>query len=303
MTTPGRGAPPRPGDGNEPIRSPRGRLVGELGFLLEVADRAPSPLNVRPWRLRGRDGGLDLMIDIEKIQRRGPASLRQCHIACGTALFNLRVAVGHLGLEARVELLPDHTNPALVARVEPGPARSPLAGDEDLFTAIMRRRTRREPFGPAELPEDRVAGFLGSVSSEGAVLLPMNADRLRVLDRLLSDADAASPVDPARDLGMRAAWSGTSEGPPVYGLCTFHDHASDWLRAGQGLMRLLLTTSADDIQARLFTLALEDPDRRERVRRLACAGRHPQLIVQLGYAGKTPPSAPRKAPYVSRCHG
>jgi hypothetical protein len=268
-------------------RSISGRLYDELPLLVELADHAPSPRDLKPWRLRARDGGVDLFLDAAKvssttIDSEGPASRRQSLIACGAALFNIRVAMGHLGIEPRVALLPDPGTPDLLARLEPAEARAPESPEEELLIAMLRRHTSRGTFELGALPEPLIDRLAAAAVAEGAVLMPAAGVSGSPLDRLLAAADSGSPDDPARQLGLRAPWLDVSARATVRVVCTSNDAPADWLRAGQGLQRLLLTATTHGSQARFFTLALEDRALRERVRREVCSGRHPQVVLELG---------------------
>ncbi|MGH8968692.1 MAG: hypothetical protein ACRDV1_01950, partial [Actinomycetes bacterium] len=192
-------------------RSPRAAghaLLDELDFLMEAASRAPSPGNRRPWRFRARDGGLDLLCADHPGGAQGLAGHacdRQDVIACGAALFNLRLATGHLGVEPRVAVLPIPEAPQLLARLEPGGGRAPRADEEDLLGAVGRRRTRRDAFDRSYLPPPLLDHLAAAVAAEGAALLSVPVGpRLAALDEQLSAAEDSSDRDPARPQGLRA---------------------------------------------------------------------------------------------------
>jgi hypothetical protein len=218
-------------------------------------------------------------------------SHRQAVIACGAALLNVRITLGHLGLEPRVATFPDVTRPDLVGRVEASTSRPPLAEEERLITAILRRRTRREPFLVGSVPAFALEQLGEAVAAEGAQLLQIRGVRAAELDILLAETDTTAKSDLATAAGLRAAWAPDGNRGGVAVLCTTRDEPADWLRAGQALQRLLLEATLRDIDARMFTLALEDDEQRDQVRRQACAGRWPQLVLELGRDGWMSPEA------------
>ena len=273
-----RGARPRPRrDQPEPDRWAEGR-----SFLVELAGHAPSAVNSRPWRMRARARGVDLLVDVVKVTGRGTEGRRQALIACGAALFNLRLGVAHLGFEPVVTLPLDGD---LLARVEPGEPREVSRDVIDLVDAVDRRRTRRDPFERTFLPapiRDRLAA---AVAAEGAVLIGVPpGPRRDALDRAMRIATRLSPRDPARLRGLRADWPGDAPAT-IEVLATEADTERDWLRAGQALQRMLLTATTDWVQVRFFSLALEHAELREAVREQVTSGLPPHLVLELGHAG------------------
>ena len=88
------------------------RLAGEL---LRAATAAPSMHNTQPWQFRVRHAGgtIELWADPGRTLPLGDPHGRAVHIACGAALFNLRVAAAVAGLEPHLRLLPDPGQPLL----------------------------------------------------------------------------------------------------------------------------------------------------------------------------------------------
>jgi hypothetical protein len=250
-------------------------------LIVAAAGHAPSAMNTRPWRLRSRGRGFDLLLDEVNASRRGSEAGRQATIACGAALFNLRLATMRLGYEPVV------TIPAggdLLARIEPG-ARRPLDPVEsDLFDAVDRRRTRRRPFERTFVPAALRGLLAATVAAEGAELIAVPPGGSRNgLDRIMAVAARLGAHDPARARGLRADWPG-SRPATVEVLSTRSDEPADWLVAGQALQRLLLTATRQWVQVRFFTSALEHSELREEVRQRVTPGRYPQVVLELGQA-------------------
>ena len=262
--------------------SPAGRLFDELDLLVELADLAPSPLALCPWRVRVHDGAVELRVDAAKVADSGPADRRQSTIACGAALLDLRLGVVHLGMKPHVAVLPDADEPDLVARITVSAAHAALPHEERLLAAMLRRSTRRTPFAGGTLDPDVQQVLFEAAGEEGAALQHVDGVRAAELDILLSETEVTTTADPARRAGLRAPWATNAHRGSVHIVCTSHDDPADWVRAGQGLQRVLLEATHHDVAARFFTMALEDPHQREQVRRLACAGRFPQVVLELG---------------------
>ena len=67
--------------------------------LIEAATAAPSVHNSQPWRFvaRSADRVIEIYADPARTLRRGDPRGRAVHIACGSALFNLRLAIAQAG--------------------------------------------------------------------------------------------------------------------------------------------------------------------------------------------------------------
>lgn len=75
---------------------------------------------------------------------------------------------------------------------------------------------------------------------------------------------------------------------------TFADQPIDRLRAGQAMQRVLLTATADGIDASFISQPVEVPAIRARLRDLLGGGLWPQIVLRLGYG--TPVAwTPRRA--------
>ena len=203
-----------------PIRTPD---TTSLTSWVAEATRAPSMHNAQPWRFRYEeaDGRLSLRIDPGRRMPHTDPSARGLHIGGGAALFNLRVAAAQAGWEPQVRLLPDAVDPealAVITFVENG-ERDDIA---DLYPAIGRRHTSREPFSDEAVAEALLDGLRGAALVEGARLdLPGDWQVQAVLD-LVWDAEHAEELSPAVREEI-ARWtavtdSASPEGVPLHAL-------------------------------------------------------------------------------------
>lgn len=105
---------------------------------------------------------------------------------------------------------------------------------------------------------------------------------------------------PSRDYAggrprLAPALGGREEEPTVAILTTPSDDRLDWLRAGQALMRVLLTATAEGLGASYFNQPLELPDLRVRMRDDLALPGFPQLVLRFGRpVGRWPVPTPRR---------
>lgn len=115
-------------------------------------------------------------------------------------------------------------------------------------------------------------------------------------DGVPAEAYPATPVArtpdrlPDRDFSLERGWGtgATGRGTGVLTvLSTDADRPRDWLRAGAALQHVLLRAAADRVFARFATQPLELPERRGAVRAALGSRAFPQMVFQLGRAGRS----------------
>jgi nitroreductase len=305
--------------------------------LLDAAVAAPSMHNTQPWRFRVRRAAntIELHADPARMLPYGDPHGRALHIACGAALFNLRLAAAVAGRQPVVQLLPDPGQALLLATVRLAGPYHAQAGELELHAAITRRHTNRGPFSGRPVPPGVLAELADAAELEGAMLHILDHDEtIRVL-HLAQDAERDQLADPAyraelaqwaggaRDregipdsaLGPRAPDSPTpvrdftpgrpgphsyawfEETPQLAVLSVRSGEKADWLRAGQALQRVLLTATDRGIAATPLTQPLETADA-WLVRDPRSATEQPQMILRIGYGLPVPPTPRRPIPEV-----
>ena len=168
-------------------------------MILTAAVAAPSGDNTQPWRLRWRDGCLELWIDEKRSGRSSDASYLLSDLALGACLENICIQAAALGYSAQVNLFPaGQSEPLWVATIVWGDG---AAENALLASVIMRRHTDRT--FPWTSPSDAVcrrleaccarrSGALLSAVSRGrmrkeALRLLMQSEALRFADRTLHE--------------------------------------------------------------------------------------------------------------------
>jgi hypothetical protein len=97
-----------------------------------------------------------------------------------------------------------------------------------------------------------------------------------------------------RGTGGLPASNQSSEGQTLVLLCTAGDSPSDWLRAGEGLERVLLEVSRHGYCASPLTQVTEVPSARAELRRELRLAEYPHVLLRVGRAPVTPDSRRRR---------
>jgi hypothetical protein len=193
--------------------------------LVRAAITAPSVHNTQPWLFTGRGTGLDLYADTARRLPLTDPDSREMVISCGAALFNVRLAMRHLGFVPVVRAFPNPWNRAHLARVDWGSYAEPDADEELMHWALRRRHTHRGPFQSAALPQQLVGELRDQARSEGAELYTVEArsetQRLAQLVGLAEDTLRADAQRTAELTRWTRAAGGSPDGVPLE-TCTFH---------------------------------------------------------------------------------
>jgi nitroreductase len=313
----------------------RERLSRQLtDELLHAATAAPSMHNTQPWRFRvgHASSTIELWADPARMLPLGDPRGRAAHIACGAALFNLRMAAAVAGLEPCLRLLPDPRQPLRLAKVRLGAGHRVTPDERELHAAIAWRQTNREPFSAQAVPPGIRAELAEAANLEGAFLHFLDHGEAKRVLRLAADAERELLADPGYRAEL-ARWAGgerdrdgipdsalgpnsleglapvrdfTPARPPVpvrYAWFEAHPQLTvlsvrnggpvEWLRAGQALQRVWLTATLRGIAVCPLTQPLETADAWQ-VRDPRSGIEEPQMILRIGYGLPLPAGAPRR---------
>jgi nitroreductase len=130
----------------EQHRSALGLSPEQVNTLLAAAGQAPSLHNSQPWQFRLRPRSIELHADLDRQLPVADPDGRELRLACGAALFNLRLALQGLGVRPTVTIFPDAAQPAFIAAVRDGGHKPPTPHQLRLLQAVPTRRTNRRPF-------------------------------------------------------------------------------------------------------------------------------------------------------------
>ncbi|MBO0848130.1 MAG: nitroreductase family protein [Pseudonocardia sp.] len=135
------------------LKSVGGLTAEQVRTVLTAATAAPSLHNSQPWRFRCTPSAFEVRADLSRAVPIADPDHRELVLACGAALFNLRMAIRALGVYPDAQLYPDPNRPSLLATVRPQGTRRATPAERRLVDAIHRRRTNRRQFTDALITE------------------------------------------------------------------------------------------------------------------------------------------------------
>ncbi|MGG6270341.1 Acg family FMN-binding oxidoreductase [Leptolyngbya sp. AN03gr2] len=195
----------------------------KLQFLLNYAVLAPSGHNTQPWKFRLQSETLELWADLSRALPRVDPNHRELIISCGAALMNLRLALHHFGYCGEIQLLPDPTQPTLLAQIQLGDWGHENTEDRTLFDAIQKRHTNRQPFQDWDISETVLKWLQNSAVEEGTWLhlIQSEEERSHILG-FVNLADHLQMSDPhiRQELAdwMHSSHHPNHDGLPAYAL-------------------------------------------------------------------------------------
>jgi Putative TM nitroreductase len=205
----------------------------KLKHLLNYAVLAPSSHNTQPWQFTIENDTIYFKADRTRSLSIADPEGRELIISCGTALFNLRIALHHFGYAGKIVTLPDPNLPDLLACIQLGNPRSESDEEHMLFKAIQRRHTNRGYFEDWDVPESLLDWLKGDASAEGVWMYKVKCKTKRqLIGDLVVQADHLQMENPdfRRELAtwMRKGDSSSHDGIPSYafGVSQYLDFAT-----------------------------------------------------------------------------
>jgi hypothetical protein len=197
---------------------PLADAAAKMRFAIHYAVLAPSNHNAQPWRFIVDGTSVCLCADRTRALPVIDPYDRELIIGCGAALFNLRVALQHLGLGYAITLLPDLLDPDVLAqvRVLEGTRDASLAA---LFDAMTERVTTREAFDFEPVPMDVQNELVQAAIAEGVDAQSIGwAVTRESIAELVAQADREQFRDPRfrRELASWIHASRRKDGMPAY---------------------------------------------------------------------------------------
>ncbi|MEW2490707.1 nitroreductase family protein [Streptomyces sp. NPDC048411] len=171
--------------------------------------------NAQPWRFRYFQDSRSFHVraDFDRIMPHSDPDTRALHLGCGAALLNLRVAAVHMEWHPATRLLPDPTDPALLAAVQLtglGSGESDLGA---LYPAMHERHSSRFPFEETEIPQAVRTALSDAARLEGTMLTFPSSWHLQEVLELSEEAEARNLTDRGSDQDL-AQWT-RSNAPSV----------------------------------------------------------------------------------------
>jgi hypothetical protein len=187
--------------------------TADARWAVTQACRAPSVHNTQPWRFTFDGSRFELYADTARGLTAADPDGRELVLSCGAALYNLRVALRKLGYHGAATLLPDRSNPRLLASITVTESTPATSAERREYAALTRRHTHRGPFDDRVLTPELAAMLYRAAYEEGAQLISVYdpGQRRRVL-QLARAAERAQRAD--QDVAAElAAWTPAPSAP------------------------------------------------------------------------------------------
>src|SRR6516225_6764887 len=187
-------------------------------YVVTAAAWAPSVHNTQPWQFTADGQLISLHADAGRQLRVADPDGREMMISCGAALFTARLALRSLGCLPETQVLPDPSQPLLVARVNWGRRAARTEFEQRLFGQVRQRRTHRGGFDPVPLPSGLLATLREGAARYGAMLRIVADDgRRAALAAAVQDAERIQRRDGerVRELARWAPAPGTAQADGV----------------------------------------------------------------------------------------
>ena len=307
----------------------RGSRREQIVFLLRFAIQAPSSHNSQPWRFSIDNERLEVLADRDRWLTVADPERRELYASIGCAIENFVVAAEYFGLRCRCRYVPTDESRRPVAVIDVG-GEMEDTGDPDLFGAITRRQTNREPYDGTSIPEEQQRRLHREIADEDLELrvfdershldvieeLTGRANRLQYSDgefrRELAHWIGRGAFGTGRLASVLGKWAVTYldigalmarrdasviRSAPVFAVITSEKNdASSQLRCGRAMERVWLRATEMGMSMQPMNQVLQVPEiTSEFVERLEIGTRYPQLAFRIGCAEPPERRSPRRS--------
>jgi hypothetical protein len=174
-----------------------GLTAQQVDDLLRTAGRAPSLHNSQPWQFHVSPRSIELLADPARSLPAADPDGREQRLACGAALFNLRLALHGFGIRPTVTVLPDRARPELLAVIRHGGTKEPTPEQTRLLHAVPLWRTNRRPFSAEAVGSPAQHDLRRAALDEGAWLhVVHDREQRAALHTLVLRAHRMQTADP-----------------------------------------------------------------------------------------------------------
>jgi nitroreductase len=245
-------------------------LRAEAEALAAAGGAAPSLHNAQPWRFRVDRDHVDVLLDRARMLPAADPQGRQAHLGLGAAVALVALALRARDRDVEALLLPDPSEPDLVARVTAGDRRRATDEERRLVAALAARRTVRTPFRPGPVPVPQQVGWRRDAETEGADLRWVEGPGERSgVSALVAAAERIQQRDPAylAELDRWTATERAAEGagvpPSAFGITAAAGHRAEFpLRDFAGGARTDQPRHAGPAEEHPFVTVLHTPEDR-----------------------------------------
>lgn len=176
--------------------------------LVHAAILSSNAFNSQPWLFKVGESRIEMLADIGRNLGAFDPYLRELHFSLGCALENLLLAAPANGFKAgatifpgKLEAVPSKPAPRPIARVELSQGRR---ASGDLYEAIPKRHTNREPFDAQKPVPPDFTGALGRLATDykdvKLIVFQTESDRKKLVDIVAASSGFISEPDVQRGI-------------------------------------------------------------------------------------------------------
>lgn len=165
-----------------------GNLSDKLEFIARFAILAPSGHNTQPWKIKINNESLELIADFSRSLPVIDPFNRQLITSVGAAAGNIFTALNYFGFNYNFEYI-NKNNDNFSVLISPIKGRITNPKDKNLFHAITKRRTNRNPFDEKLIDGLIIQSFHTIVSEEKIKFSVMEGNYREKLISIIEQGD------------------------------------------------------------------------------------------------------------------